>query len=181
MFPPDAIRVYFTSNHDENSHSGSEYERMGNAARAFAVLCATWNGMPMIYSGQELPNHKRLKFFEKDPIDWTGQYELHDFYKTLLACRRRNPALRGGDPAVSTRQISTNESWRCFGFVRSICEHEVLVLLNISGEPLAVPAGDLQLEGTFREIFSGTEIDVPSVGRIDLAPWGYRVFEKKNG
>lgn len=181
MFPPDAIRVYFTSNHDENSHSGSEYERMGNAARAFAVLCATWNGMPMIYSGQELPNHKRLKFFEKDPIAWTGQYELHDFYKTLLTCRRWNPALRGGDPAVTTRQISTNESWRCFGFVRSIGEHEVLVLLNISGEPLAVPAGDLQLEGAFREIFSGTEIEVPSVGRIDLAPWGYRVFEKKNG
>jgi len=181
MFPPDAIRVYFTSNHDENSHSGSEYERMGNAARAFAVLCATWNGMPMIYSGQELPNHKRLQFFEKDPIAWTGQYELHDFYKTLLACRRRNPALRAGDPAGTTRQISTNENWRCFGFVRCIGEHEVLVLLNISGEPLAVPAGDLQLEGTFREIFSGTEIDVPSVGRIDLAPWGYRVFEKKNG
>ncbi|HVW59814.1 MAG TPA: alpha-amylase family glycosyl hydrolase [Puia sp.] len=181
MFPPDAIRVYFTSNHDENSHSGSEYERMGDAARAFAVLCATWNGMPMIYSGQELPNHKRLQFFEKDPIAWTGQYELHDFYKTLLACRRRNPALRAGDPAVTTRQISTNENWRCFGFVRCIGEHEVLVLLNISGEPLAVPAGDLQLEGAFREIFSGTEIDVPSVGRIGLAPWGYRVFEKKNG
>jgi len=179
MFPPDAMRVYFTSNHDENSHSGSEYERMGNAARAFAVLCATWSGMPMIYSGQELPNYKRLQFFEKDPIAWTGRYELHDFYKRLLECRKRNPALRGGDPAVTTRRISIGESWRCFGFVRCIDAHEVLVLLNISGDPLPVPAGDLQLGGIFREIFTGTEIDVASVGQIEIEPWGYRVFEKK--
>ncbi|MBN9381475.1 MAG: 1,4-alpha-glucan branching protein [Chitinophagaceae bacterium] len=178
MFPPEAIRVYFTSNHDENSHSGSEYERMGNAARAFAVLCATWNGMPMIYSGQELPNHKRLQFFERDPIAWTGQYELHVFYKTLLECRKRNPALRGGDPAAATRRISTGEHWRCFGFVRSMGVHEVLVLLNISGDSLVVPAGDLQLTGIFREIFTGVEMDVASVGRIELEPWGYRVFEK---
>jgi glycosidase len=177
MFPPDAIRVFFTSNHDENSHSGSEYERMGSAARAFAVLCATWGGMPMIYSGQELPNYKRLQFFEKDPIAWTGHCELHGFYKTLLECRKRNPALRGGDPAASTRRIHTDG--RCFGYVRSEEVNEVLVLLNISGEPLVVWAGDLQLAGIFREIFTGAEMDVPSVGKIELEPWGYRVFEKK--
>ena len=38
----------------------------------------------MIYSGQEMPNKKRLKFFEKDPIEWDGNFEMHDFYKTLL-------------------------------------------------------------------------------------------------
>lgn len=40
-FPASAIRLFFTSNHDENSHSGSEYERMGDAAIPFAVLCTT--------------------------------------------------------------------------------------------------------------------------------------------
>lgn len=178
MFPPESTRVYFTSNHDENSHSGSEYERMGNAARAFAVLCATWNGMPMIYSGQEMPNHKRLKFFDKDPIGWNGQYELHSFYKALLECRKRNPALRS-DPATTTRRISTGESWRCFGFVRSIGDHAVLVLLNISGEPLAVPMEDLQLSGVFREIFTGVETDVVAGAKMELEPWGYKVYEKK--
>ncbi len=88
MFPANAMRVYFTSNHDENSHSGSEYDRMGEFAKAFAVLCATWNGIPLIYSGQELPNKKRLKFFDRDPIEWTGNYKLHDFYKTLLEFHR---------------------------------------------------------------------------------------------
>jgi hypothetical protein len=48
------------------------YERMGDAAKAFAVFCCTWSGIPLIYSGQELPNYKRLRFFEKDEIEWNG-------------------------------------------------------------------------------------------------------------
>ena len=95
LFPPEAIHAYFTTNHDENSHSGSEYERLGDAAMAFAVLCCTWNGVPLIYSGQEMPNKKRLDFFDKDPIPWTGQFALHSFFKALLELRKRNPALRG--------------------------------------------------------------------------------------
>src|SRR6185436_95495 len=93
LFPKNALHTFFTSNHDENSHSGSEYERIGNAAKPFAVLCATWNGIPLIYSGQELPMvNKRLYFFDKDVIPWTGDYALHDFYKTLLTLRSTNPA-----------------------------------------------------------------------------------------
>ena len=183
MFPPDAIRVYFTSNHDENSHSGSEYERMGDMARPFAVLCATWNGMPMIYSGQELPNHKRLLFFDKDVIPWAGECALHSFYKELLGLRKRNPALRAGDPAVFTRRIGTHEGWRSFGFVRTMGDHAVVVLLNFSGDPLSVSAGDVQISGVFREIFTGAEIDLGALGAtggmIPVGPWGYQVLERK--
>src|SRR5438105_10699357 len=92
MFPSSAFHLFFTTNHDENSHSGSEYERLGDAVKALAVFCCTWNGIPLIYSGQELPNKKRLRFFDKDQIDWDGEYRLHDFYKKLLSLRKRNPA-----------------------------------------------------------------------------------------
>jgi len=44
LFPKNALHTFFTSNHDENSHSGGEHERIGEAAKPFAVLCATWNG-----------------------------------------------------------------------------------------------------------------------------------------
>ncbi|HEX3166604.1 MAG TPA: alpha-amylase family glycosyl hydrolase, partial [Chitinophagaceae bacterium] len=131
-FPKSAIRMFFTSNHDENSHSGSEYERMGHAAKAFAVLCATWNGVPLIYSGQELPNSQRLKFFEKDPIQWTGNFGLHNFYKTLLELHRDHPALHAADENVRTYRIPTSEDEKIFSFLRKIEEREVLVILNLS-------------------------------------------------
>jgi alpha-amylase len=195
-FPADGLRVYFTTNHDENSHSGSEYERLGDAARAFAVLCCTWNGLPLIYSGQEMPNYKRLKFFDKDPIEWTGRYELQNFYEALLSLRKRNRALRGGDSSVVTRRLHPQSGDGCFAFFRTAGEDEVLVLLNFSAGPLSLPGASLPLQGTFRNVFTGLDFvfsaDLPSAAglpasvglpaaTIEIDAWGYAVLEKKKG
>jgi len=179
QFPADGLRVYFTTNHDENSHSGSEYERLGDAARAYAVLCATWNGLPLIYSGQEMPNYKRLKFFDKDPIGWTGRYELNDFYRALLDLRKRNRALRAADPQGATRRILTGADDRCYGFVRSVGPDEVVVLLNFSGDPLKLDTMWWGVGGAFKDIFTLREWAPPSV--VELSAWGYIVLEKIKG
>ena len=176
-FPKDALRAMFTSNHDENSHSGSEYERMGDAAKAFAVLCATWNGIPLIYSGQELPNKKRLKFFDKDVIDWTSTCELHGFYKTLLQLRAGNPALSAGDDAVATYRLNTSEG-KIFSFLRKNQEHAVLVMLNLSGDNLSFAIKDQQVSGTYTNVFSGEKVDIDQAGKIRLTAWDYQVLER---
>ena len=102
-----SMRAWFTTNHDENSWNGTEYEKYGDMAKALAVFSCTWNGIPLLYSGQEMPNKKRLKFFEKDTIEWTDMYELHDFYKTLLTLHSEHPALRAGDEKVETYRFKT--------------------------------------------------------------------------
>lgn len=185
-FPADALCVYFTTNHDENSHSGSEYERLGDSARAFAVLCATWNGLPLIYSGQEMPNYKRLRFFDKDPIEWTGRYELNDFYKALLELRKRNPALRAGSDAGSeeasaaaTRRIYTGMDDRCFGFARTAGEDEVVVMLNFSGEWVKLDSMWWGVKGAYRDVLTLRDWTLPA--SIDVSPWGYAVLEKEKG
>jgi len=136
-----------------------------------------------------MPNYKRLKFFDKDPIEWTGRYELHDFYKALLTLRKRNPAVRGGDVAATVRRLHTAVDDRCFAFARAAGEDVVLVVLNFSGGPLQVDAGQWGaqlgegvgrpvLQGTYRDIFPGGEIVLP-IGAIELKAWGYTVLEKK--
>jgi alpha-amylase len=176
QFPPEALRVYFTTNHDENSHSGTEYERMGDAARAFAVLCATWSGLPLIYIGQEMPNLKRLKFFDRDPIEWTGKYALNDFYSALLALRKRNPAMRAGDAGVVVRRIHTGADDRCFGYIRSAGDDEVVVLLNFSGAALELDPAFWGMRDQYKDIFTAREWKLPSV--IVVGEWGYVVLEK---
>lgn len=84
VFETGHLPVWFTSNHDENSWNGSEYEKYGNNASGLAELSCRLPGIPLIYSGQELPNLKRLRFFEKDEIEWTDHPALHAFYKKLL-------------------------------------------------------------------------------------------------
>jgi len=181
MFPKDGLRVYFTTNHDENSHSGSEFERMGQMAKPFAVLCSTWDGLPLIYSGQELPNKKRLKFFDKDQIDWTGSYELHGFFRNLLQLRKRNPALHSGDPAVTIHRLNNSLDARCFAFARRAGDDQVLVLLNLSGKELVLPVSELLIQGTWREVFTGNWTNFTKATHFVLPPWGYAVYEKING
>jgi len=181
MFPKDGLRVYFTTNHDENSHSGSEFERLGNMARPFAVLCSTFNGLPLIYSGQELPNYKRLRFFDKDEIDWSGKYELHGFFRTLLHLRKRNRALRSGDPSVTLHRLHTTLDDHCFAFARRADDEQVVVLLNLSAGEIALPSSQLLLQGTYREAFTGVWMDLARLTTLTIGPWGYMVLEKTKG
>jgi len=172
------IKLWFTTNHDENSWNGTEYEKYGDAAKAFSVHSFTWEGIPLIYSGQELPNRKRLQFFEKDTIEWNGKYELHDFYKTLLLLRKTNPALRAGDEAATTTRLKTNSENSVLAYLRKNGDREVMVLLNLSKQPVHCEVDDQQLSGKFTEVFNKTTHDFTTQKSFELKPWAYQVYEK---
>ena len=54
-YPRRAMRLAFTSNHDENSWSGSEFARLGAAREAMAVFTfVVPRGLPLVYTGQEV-------------------------------------------------------------------------------------------------------------------------------
>jgi glycosidase len=179
-FPQEALRLCFTSNHDENSHSGSEYERLGSAAKTFAVLCATYkNSLPLIYSGQEMPNKKRLLFFFKDAIEWTGQYLLHDFYKVLLGLRKDHPAMRAGDPSIKTYHLQTTSDENVLAFIRDKGEHSVLVILNLSNNAkLKFQLSNFAATGKYESIFSGLEFHINDETVFEMQPWEYLVYVK---
>jgi alpha-amylase len=179
LWPKSAIRTWFTSNHDENTWNGSEYEKYGDMAKALAVFSCTWSGVPMIYSGQELPNHKRLKFFEKDSIEWKTPVALHDFYKKLLHLHSTHPALRTADEAVQTHHLHTNADQEIFSFLRKNGEHEVLVILNFSSRyKSSLEILDDKINGEFTELFSGKKYDFKGQPLPELLAWQYLVFVK---
>ncbi|MEO8111544.1 MAG: alpha-amylase family glycosyl hydrolase [Ginsengibacter sp.] len=175
-FPGNAFRAYFTSNHDENSWNGTQFEKYGDAAKLMSVFTCTWDGIPMLYSGQELPLRKRLKFFDKDPIEWDGKFELHDFYKALLTLHGANDALRAGDEEVLTKIISHPDDHEIFSYLRKKEQHQVLVILNCCNEPRNMQVKGVH--GLFRNVFGGRDINFDNEDHVDLHPWGYLVFEK---
>lgn len=178
-FPADALRLYFTANHDENSWNGTEYEKYGAAAQALAVFSCTWDGLPLIYSGQEMPNNKRLKFFDKDTIEWNGRYALHDFYKALLRLRKTNPALRASDPSVVTYTIKTSAETQVFSYLRQKGEKEVLVVLNLSPAIIMhFEFMDERLSGEYRNVFNGKTVNIKPGSPLILQPWDYQVLER---
>lgn len=173
------MRTWFTTNHDENSWNGTEYEKYGEMARALAVFSATWNGIPLLYSGQELPNNKRILFFDKDTIAWSGKNALHDFYKGLLTLRDSNPALRGGDRSVQTYRLKTTAPANVFAYLRRKENKEVLVVLNLSKENnLRFEITDPQLTGSFNNVFSGAVNDFTKEKGFEMQGWEFLVYEK---
>jgi alpha-amylase len=179
-FPATAYRIYFTSNHDENSHTGTEYDKFGNAAKALAVFSCTWNGIPMVYSGQELPNLKKLAFFEKDTIEWNGKYELHNFYKTLLSLKKNNPALSASDALATTQILQNDKPSQVMAYLRQNGNAAVLVLLNLSKEYLWAGINDENISGNYKNIFSGEEFAFTPNRYFELLPFGYLIYEKQN-
>ena len=124
--PADAFRLMFTSNHDENSWAGTEFERMGDAAKLMAVLTFTLpNGQPLIYTGQEMGWNKRFEFFEKDHIPAWEKNEYFDFYKWLIDVRHANPALAAGDKGGVFEVVSTEDS--TLVFTRTLPDNKVTV------------------------------------------------------
>jgi len=170
-----SMRAWFTSNHDENSWNGTEYEKFGDMAKPLAVFSCTWDGIPLIYSGQELPNLERLKFFEKDEIKWTGTNKLHDFYKTLLNLHSINPSLLAGDPWSTTIIIHTPDAPNVFSYLRKNKEHEVLIILNFSNVPVSF---SIDVPGKFKEVFSNVEKDFGVSRNFEMKAWEFFIFEK---
>jgi len=169
------IKLWFTANHDENSWNGTEYEKYGEAAALLAVFSCTWQGVPLVYSGQELPNHKRLQFFEKDVIEWRNDHDLHGFYKTLLQLHSTYAALRADSKLF---RIHTSGDEKVLTYLRKKDDQEVLVMLNFSAEPVRIELFDQRLGGTFKNLFKNEEVNVNEQRRFELAGWGYLIYVK---
>ncbi len=108
-YPADGLRLSFTSNHDENSWSGTEFERMGDAWQAMSVLCWTLpNTQTLIYTGQEIGYDHRFEFFDKDPIPAYNTNAVTDFYRYLASTKHTHPALRGTEGSFELLSTDNN-------------------------------------------------------------------------
>lgn len=174
----DSMRAWFTTNHDENTWNGTEYEKYGVIAKPLAVFSATWNGIPLLYSGQELPNMKRLEFFEKDVINWNGNNQMAPFYKTLLNLKSSNSALRGGDTNVTTYLLRTSADDKILAYLRKNGKDEVLVVLNMSKDPVNFTLNDENVSGSFKNVFDQSKQDFSRDKRFEMKAGDYAVFEK---
>lgn len=170
------IKAWFTSNHDENSWNGTEYDKYGDAAKALAVHSCTWQGIPLMYSGQELPNKKMLKFFDKDVIEWNNNCELNEFYKTILNLHSNHPALSA---KAGMFQLHTSPNNNVLAYVRKKDEHEVVVLLNFSDRTVRFNILEQWVKGSFEEVFSKNKNNFTKNESFEMKAWDYLVFVKQ--
>ena len=172
--------AWFTSNHDENSWNGTEYEKYGEMALPLAVFSATWEGVPLVYSGQEIPNHQRLAFFDKNQLDWSQPPRLHTFYKQLFQLRKsHSDCFVMGESDCSLIQNSVEH--HVLTFKRNGKESTLFIAINFSQHYL--PEVEIDMGSSERgvvEVFSEAHSDpVARFFYVPLEPWSFRIWIKK--
>jgi glycosidase len=169
--------MYFIDNHDENSWNGTVEKRIGANAHAAYVICATMEqGMPLIYSGQEVGLNKSLRFFERDTIDWSSPSQA-DFYAKVSALKHDNPALNSGDFGGTQTRIATGNS-RVYAFARSKGGNTVVVFTNFNAAPVVVSFSGAPAGGYVNH-FTGEAVQLNSKGNLSVPANGYVVLTKK--
>lgn len=176
-YQKDDLKMFFTTNHDENSWNGTVFERYGDGAKTFSVLCFTLNGMPLIYSGQEVGLNKRLRFFEKDTIDWSDN-GFSNFYKVLIDLKHNNEALWSGKNAGDFIKIPTSNDNEIYSFVRQSDKDKILVILNLTDKIQNLKIESEYISGDYEEAFTQEIISIENQLIIELKPWDYKVFVK---
>ncbi len=166
--------IYFTSNHDENSWAGTEFERLGDGHLTFAALCYTLDGMPLVYSGQEEPLKKRLAFFEKDTIPF-GTYAYADFYTTLNTLKRNNHALWNGDQGGRSTRINTSKE--VYAFIRDMQGDTLIGVFNLTPKPQKTKL-NVSVNG-LKQVFTDKTVSIKKGTQINLAPWEYLLYSNR--
>jgi glycosidase len=179
-YKADDYRMLFTSNHDENSWNGTEYERLGGGARTFAVFTFTFPGIPLVYSGQEAAMDKRLRFFDKDTIPWGG-FVLEPFYTTLMQLKKTDNLIASGDSSGVFTKVATDKDKQVYCFLREKGGRKMFVLLNFSEADQKIALRGDAFYGDYQELFTGEKKSWKSNDHAVLGPWQYLVYvmEKK--
>lgn len=169
-------RMFFTSNHDINSWEGTTTSLFGDAADVFAVITATFHGMPLIYSGQEAGLDKQLQFFDKDEIEWKLDDNL-DMYIKLLDLKRRNKALWNGDPDNYYSRILTSDNNNIFAFLRTSGDDSVFVVTNLSDSEKTITLSGTSFIGGYDNVFTGQSMLLTEGQELTIPAWGFLIFE----
>jgi glycosidase len=176
LYPKNALRMFFTINHDENTWNKADYGTMPGAIHApFAVLTQTLkNSIPLIYSGQEEPFLDSLSFFYKDTLQF-GKYERAGFYKKLLRLRKYNDALSAD---ANFKRVKVGDEKSIYAFTREKGKNKILVIVNLSNKDQKVTINEPSLQSKAYEVLQN-KTETLSGKPWKMNAWGFNVYEYK--
>lgn len=171
LFAEKDMRLVFTSNHDENSWCGTEFERMGLAAKQMAVFSFIVPSLPLIYNGQEVALSHRLSFFEKDNIEWNVNRDYEELYKKLTALKTGNRCLWNAEWGGKF-YYSFSSSQKTFTVTREADDEVVAAIFNFSDSVAEATTPPFESTDYFEGSIHGAS------RKLKIQPWQYMIFVK---
>ena len=181
-YPKEAIRMSFTSNHDENSWSGSEQSRFGRALEVMTAMTFLMpSTMPLIYTGQEVGYDHSFEFFDRDPIPAEAYKENRttELYRRLTALKHSEAALAAGERGGEMIEIENNAKDCMMTFVREVEGSRVVAIMNLSPYTIHADFNTGIYAGKYLDVMSGMQTTLSEHVDEHIAPWNYRILVKK--
>jgi len=171
-------RMIYLTNHDLNSHEGTEFKRYGNNVLPLTVMYFTLYDMPLIYNGQEIGMNKEMSLFNVDPVQWNPTNSIYlNLFKKLTQLKRTQPALESGPNRVAIERFETTDD-KIFAYTKKKGASEVLVILNLSNNPVRFKFTGSVPSGTFYDYLNGGTKEFHNQESVTMLNNGYSVYVK---
>lgn len=180
-YPREAMRMSFTSNHDENSWSGSEQSRFGAALDVMSVMTFLMpSTMPLIYTGQEVGYNHSFEFFERDAIPTEAYVENRttELYRRLTSLKHKERALDAGERGGEMIEIENNAKDCMMTFVREVDGSRVVAIVNLSPYTIHADFRTGIYAGKYYDAITGERVVLGDHVERDIAPWQYQILVK---
>ena len=177
-WPQSAYRMTFVSNHDMNAWEGTQHAMFGELLEAAMVLSVIGEGMPLIYNGQEAGDSKQLAFFERDPIQWQS-HPIGALYRQLITIKKQHRALHNGAFGATMLQVPNTVMEQVFSFVRQQDGEKILVILNLSHQPVTVSFNSPLYSGQYVNLLNQSKCHLLDNQPMTLKAGEYRVLKNQ--
>ncbi|MEQ8582899.1 MAG: alpha-amylase family glycosyl hydrolase [Marinoscillum sp.] len=170
-----SIHMLYTTNHEKNGLEGSVFDRFGKAAEVYAVLTYVLEGVPMIYSGQEVGLNRSLSLTEKDEIPW-GDHPFNALYSRLNKLKKDNQALWTGPWGGNLESLRTSNPDQIIAIYRVKDGNRVLAVFNCSPGEVTFAISSGQFHGDYKGFKSRSTVTLNEKDQLTLPAWGYEVY-----
>ena len=135
--------VHYIDNHDlaNNDYEQRREHRWGiDGVEAALVACFTFDGVPMLYNGQEIADKARHSLYGNLSIDWSNAITKEGkarfkFCRNLIQLRKAHTALRA---LGKTNYVANDQPDAVLSFERIDAKEKILVVINLRKEPVTV-------------------------------------------
>uniref|UniRef100_UPI004057ABD3 alpha-amylase family glycosyl hydrolase n=1 Tax=Alistipes sp. TaxID=1872444 RepID=UPI004057ABD3 len=172
-----SMHLSFTSNHDENSWSGSEQSRFGASLKAMIALTFVLpKSLPLIYTGQEYGYDHSFAFFDKDAMPKIADNETTELYRQLCEMRHSFSALNSADLGGSFVEIDNNAPDCLLTFVREDEASRVVYIANLSPYKVFTDFHTGIYAGDYHNVVTGKDEALYEHTWGDMEPWSFRLL-----
>ncbi|MCL2743197.1 MAG: alpha-amylase family glycosyl hydrolase [Planctomycetaceae bacterium] len=135
--------IHYIDNHDitnDDYEKRREHHWGKDGVEAALVACFTFDGIPLLYNGQEIADKQRHSIFGNLAIDWSKANteeakSRFEFCQKLIQLRKKHPALQAAGSITFTKNSKPD---MVLSFERKLDNEKILVVINLRNEPVAV-------------------------------------------